>query len=75
MAKPMHAAIAEQAYMLWLNDGMMHGKADHHWAMAEKLLAAEAPVAPKPAKARKAPAAKTAPRLGKARPTTTPLHS
>ena len=76
MATAPHAAIAEQAYFLWLNDGMRHGKAEHHWAMAEKLLAPTVPVAT-PLKTKKtAPRiAKSAARSAKARNGAHSLHS
>lgn len=73
MTKQLHDAIAEQAYYLWLNDGMKHGKAEHHWTMAERLLRAEAPVAAKP-KAKKA-SVKSAPRSAKTRADRIALHS
>ena len=73
MTKPLHAAIAERAYELWLKDGMSHGKAEHHWMIAEKLLSAEAPVAARP-KAKKT-SLKAAPRAAKARPQGIALHS
>ncbi len=73
MTKQLHAAIAEQAYFLWLNEGMNHGKAEHHWIMAERLLNAEAPTVAKP-KAKKA-AAKSAPRASKTRADRIALHS
>lgn len=73
MSKPHHAAIAEQAYFLWLDDGMAHGKAEHHWALAEKLLAQQvAPAAPKKARAK---TAKSAPRAARIRKAEAVLHS
>ena len=73
MTKLHHAAVAERAYELWLKDGMSHGKAEHHWMMAEKLLRAEAPVIAQP-KAKKA-SSKSSPRSVKARSHSIALHS
>lgn len=73
MSKLPHDAIAEQAYYLWLDDGMMHGNHEHHWTLAEKILAQQpAPVAPKKAKAK---TAKAAPRTTRARQIAPVLHA
>lgn len=73
MSKPHHAAIAEQAYYLWLDDGMAHGKAEQHWALAEKLLAQ--PAAPAAPKKTRAKAAKPSPRAARIRQAAAVLHS
>lgn len=73
MNKPHHAAIAEQAYFLWLDDGMAHGKAEQHWALAEKLLAQRPPAAaPKKTRTK---VAKSAPRAARIRKAEAVLHS
>ena len=72
MSKPHHAAIAEQAYFLWLEDGMAHGRAEHHWALAEKLLAQSAQATPKKTPAK---AAKPALRSARIRKAEAILHS
>ena len=46
MTNTMHTEIAKQAYMLWLQDGMEHGRAEQHWITAEKLVA-KAKIAPR----------------------------
>lgn len=73
MNKPHHAAIAEQAYFLWLDDGMAHGKAEQHWALAEKLLARQP--APTAAKKTRAKATKPASRAARIRKVEAVLHS
>lgn len=72
MSKPHHAAIAEQAYFLWLDDGMAHGKAEQHWALAEKLLARTSPATPKKTRAK---TTKPAPRAARIRKAESVLHS
>ena len=39
MSNTMHSEIAKQAYFLWLQDGMLPGRAEQHWVAAEKLVA------------------------------------
>lgn len=58
MTHTQHAAIAEQAYFLWLDDGMIHGRAETHWAAAEKLLAKDAMTAAAASKPKAAKVAK-----------------
>lgn len=73
MSKPQHAAIAEQAYFLWLDDGMAHGKAEQHWALAEKLLAQQPATAT--AKKTRTKTTKPAPRAARIRKAEAVLHS
>lgn len=73
MSKLHHADVAKQAYYLWLDDGMTHGKAEQHWALAEKLLSqAVAPVAPKKTRAK---SAKPTPRATRIKQAAAVLHS
>lgn len=74
MRKLTHAAIAEQAYYLWLDDGMTHGNHEHHWTLAQKILSQQpAPVAPKKTRAKSTKAA--APRTTRARQIAPVLHA
>lgn len=57
MSQSLQAQIAEQAYLMWIKDGMAHGRAEQHWAAAERLLSQQAA---KPADATPKPAVKAA---------------
>jgi hypothetical protein len=47
--------VRERAYALWLQDGAVHGRADHYWFQAERELQAlsEATMVSEPKTARK----------------------
>ena len=46
MTDTTHTEIATQAYLLWLQDGMSHGRAEQHWIAAERLVS-KAKIAPR----------------------------
>jgi hypothetical protein len=47
--------VRERAYALWLQDGAVHGRADHYWFQAEHELRAvsEATIVSEPKRVRK----------------------
>jgi hypothetical protein len=53
-----HARISERAYLLWIAEGGVHGRDEHHWHQAEREIAGEEGEAP--ARARRAAAPKAA---------------
>ncbi len=53
--------VRERAYELWLRDGGIHGRADHHWFQAVRdILAATENDAPKAAQTRTRSTARSA---------------